>query len=187
MTLQIPERPNNFVVDTASERDTQWHDGSTVYVKDEDTMYILDDGGWQKTQQAIPSGGIIMWSGAISDIPTNWVICDGTNDTPDLTDRFVIHADADSAGTRDVGDTGGANAYDLEHTHAVGTLVNSSVAAHVHGGASGGGEFLASGTNLKLGSAGAHSHTITGDIGDGGSATQATIPKFYALAYIMKT
>ena len=30
-----------------------------------------------------------MWSGLIADIPTGWAFCDGTNGTPDLTDRFI--------------------------------------------------------------------------------------------------
>ncbi len=40
----------------------------------------------------IPSGGIIMWSGSVASIPQGWALCDGTNGTPDLKDRFVISA-----------------------------------------------------------------------------------------------
>lgn len=40
----------------------------------------------------LPSGVIMMWSGAASAIPTGWVLCDGTNSTPDLRNRFVIGA-----------------------------------------------------------------------------------------------
>ena len=35
---------------------------------------------------------IVIWSGAIVDIPTGWALCDGNNETPDLRDRFVIGA-----------------------------------------------------------------------------------------------
>ena len=35
-------------------------------------------------------GEIKMWSGTVSDIPEGWHICDGTEGTPDLTDRFMI-------------------------------------------------------------------------------------------------
>lgn len=35
---------------------------------------------------------IIMWYGKISDIPSGWVICNGTNGTPDLREKFVIGA-----------------------------------------------------------------------------------------------
>ncbi len=40
----------------------------------------------------IPSGGIIMWSGAVDNIPDGWALCDGTNNTPDLRNRFVVGA-----------------------------------------------------------------------------------------------
>ena len=36
-------------------------------------------------------------------IPTGWVLCDGTNSTPDLRNRFVIGAGGSSATTQ-VGD-----------------------------------------------------------------------------------
>ena len=84
----------------------------------------------------IPSGVIVMWSGAVSAIPSGWVICDGNNSTPNLTGRFIVHADADSAGTYAPGDTGGSNSTTLAtgnlpaHTHAAG---NYAVGAHAHG------------------------------------------------------
>ena len=40
----------------------------------------------------IPSGGIILWSGAANAIPSGFVLCDGNNSTPDLRDRFVVGA-----------------------------------------------------------------------------------------------
>ena len=33
-----------------------------------------------------------MWSGSIADIPNGWVLCNGTNGTPDLRDRFIFGA-----------------------------------------------------------------------------------------------
>ena len=38
------------------------------------------------------AGGIILWSGAVIDIPTGYQLCDGTNGTPDLRGQFVIGA-----------------------------------------------------------------------------------------------
>ena len=38
---------------------------------------------------ALPSGIICMWSGTIADIPRGWILCDGSNGTPDLRDKFV--------------------------------------------------------------------------------------------------
>ncbi|MGY3187278.1 hypothetical protein [Lysinibacillus sp. TE18511] len=54
---------------------------------------------------ALPSGIIVMWSGSISDIPKGWVLCDGTNGTPDLRDRFVMGAVSDL----EIGEMGGSN------------------------------------------------------------------------------
>jgi len=53
-------------------------------------------------QPAIPRGGIIMWSGAIDQIPPGWALCDGKEyprtdgrgslKTPDLQDKFIVGA-----------------------------------------------------------------------------------------------
>lgn len=40
----------------------------------------------------ISTGMVLMWSGASSSIPTGYVLCDGTNGTPDLRDQFVLGA-----------------------------------------------------------------------------------------------
>jgi len=45
----------------------------------------------------IPVGGIIMWSGTIAELSTNpalsnWRLCNGTNGTPDLRNRFIVGA-----------------------------------------------------------------------------------------------
>lgn len=37
-----------------------------------------------------PIGSIIMWSGAADNIPQGWVLCDGTNGTPNLKNNFII-------------------------------------------------------------------------------------------------
>jgi microcystin-dependent protein len=86
---------------------------------------------------AIPVGGIILWSGAIVDIPTRWALCNGSNGTPDLRDRFVVGAGSTYA----VGVTGG------EATH---TLVVGEVPAHTH-------SLSVSGT---VAAGGSHSHSV---------------------------
>ena len=55
-------------------------------------------------------GMILLWSGKIGDIPDGWHLCDGTQGTPDLTDRFIKGASSDS----DIGDTGGKTT--LQHS-----------------------------------------------------------------------
>ena len=51
----------------------------------------------------IPIGGIVMWSGSASNIPDGWKLCNGSNNTPDLRNRFIVGA-GDEYG---VGHTGG--------------------------------------------------------------------------------
>jgi len=48
---------------------------------------------------AIPIGCIVLWAGSVATIPSGWRLCDGTNNTPDLRDRFVIGARSDSGGS----------------------------------------------------------------------------------------
>ena len=38
----------------------------------------------------LPSGVIMMWSGAANDIPSGFVLCNGNNNTPNLLDKFVV-------------------------------------------------------------------------------------------------
>ena len=48
----------------------------------------------------VPGGFIGMWSGSAETIPTGWALCDGTNGTPDLTERFILGAGkGDTPGT----------------------------------------------------------------------------------------
>ncbi len=49
---------------------------------------------------SVPKGVIVMWSGRIADIPPGWALCDGTNGTPDLRDRFIVGARQDDGGGR---------------------------------------------------------------------------------------
>jgi hypothetical protein len=46
---------------------------------------VIEGGG-------VPTGGIIMWSGTIATIPAGWALCDGSNGTPDLRNRFIAGA-----------------------------------------------------------------------------------------------
>jgi hypothetical protein len=86
------------------------------------------------------SGVIWAYGGLIADIPDGWSICDGTNGTPDLRDRFIYGCAADA----DVGVTGGTTT----HSHAI-TIDNSG--AHVHG-------ITVDGTALTINQMPAHNH-----------------------------
>lgn len=68
----------------------------------------------------VPAGAILIWSGSASDIPDGFALCDGTNGTPDLRDRFVLGAGKSYS----VNSTGGEE----EHT-----LTKNEIPDHVHG------------------------------------------------------
>jgi len=137
----------------------------------------------------IPKGGIIMWSGAIDQIPAGWALCDGVERTladgtkvtpPNLKDRFVVGAGNSYA----VSNIGGSATKNLSHSH--------SLPAHTHT------------VNDVRRQAGSHENDSGFDIGDywggwvntgsagngsseaSGSASQDIMPPYYALAYIMK-
>jgi hypothetical protein len=150
---------------------------------------------------AIPSGGIIIWSGSAAAIPTGWVLCNGSNSTPDLRDRFVVGAGSSYA----VGATGGsANAIVVSHDHtlsASGTTatngshqhtINSTGGAPIRINLNDDGRFTGdTGTDCgTTATAGSHDHTVTvtgTTASSGSSATGANLPPYYALCYIMKT
>jgi len=98
-------------------------------------------GGKNIAPYLAPSGGIIMWSGASTAIPSGWVLCDGTQGTPDLRGRFIVGA----GGNYSVGNTGGST---TAQTDAQGT--------HSHGGATGGGGGF--NATVQTDSQGSHAH-----------------------------
>jgi hypothetical protein len=140
----------------------------------------------------IPAGGIFLWSGSIGSIPAGYVLCNGSNGTPDLRDRFVVGAGSTYA-VNAVG--GSADSIVVSHTHAA-TVTDPG---HAHGSPtiSGGGAF-GTGTTASVGNAqtinsgGPASSTATTSISvanssAGVSGTNANLPPYYALCYIMKT
>jgi len=139
------------------------------------------DGSSLTGVEGVPSGCILMWSGAITAIPSGWVICDGNNSTPNLTDRFVIHADADSGGTNDVGDTGGSA------TTGAHTLTISEMPSHDHDMTGRNQDRSDVTDGLRTSGMGTNYGVDTGNRGGGGSHTHTATPKYYALAFIMKS
>ena len=160
----------------------------------------IDPGG------IVPVGGIIIWSGAQAAIPSGWALCNGGNSTPDLRDRFVVGAGS----VYSVGNTGGsANAITVAHTHTT-----ASGGSHGHGVNDPGhthsydhntlgsvhsfgdsnqtrprndtsSNTTASGvTGITIQSGGSHSHSVNST---GSSGTNANLPPYYALCYIMRT
>lgn len=142
-------------------------------------------------QAAFPSGGIIIWSGSAGAIPSGWYLCDGTNSTPDLRGRFIVGA----AGSYAVGATGGsADAIVVSHTHTATSSVTDP--GHYHDAYAGNGT-LDVGSYIAGGLARTQSpnQTYTATTGitvattvasSGSSGTNANLPPYYALCYIMK-
>ena len=132
----------------------------------------------------IPKGIISLWYGAIANIPSGWALCDGSNETPNLIDKFVVGAGSTytvstSGGSLSSGSSGG-------HTHTV-----VSAGSHNHGGVTGqatltsGVSGVASGTNNHthtVTTAGDHTHTVNSVP----NHSHTILPPYYALAYIMK-
>lgn len=87
-------------------------DSANVVIQTYDNLYGII--GTSPSVSAVPTGGIIMWSGSIASIPSGYVLCDGTNGTPNLKDSFVVGA----GNTYGVGNTGG---FTSAATSSVGT------------------------------------------------------------------
>jgi hypothetical protein len=136
---------------------------------------------------AIPSGGIIIWSGSSASIPSGWLLCDGSSSTPDLRNRFVVGATSTYA----VGATGGsADAIVVSHTHTA--TVTDPGHAHIIGQgvvqlelSNKATQFQAL-TSGNLSSATATTGITVANSTTGSSGTNANLPPYYALCYIMK-
>jgi microcystin-dependent protein len=134
----------------------------------------------------VPSGFIGMWSGYT--VPTGWLLCDGTNGTPDLRNRFVVGSGSDYT----IGDKGGekthvltkaempahthtldiaAESYDTRPTHA-NTLMTYESKESVYYGEMSGGDWSD------------RHYEILSTVGSG--AAHENRPPYYALAFIMK-
>ncbi|AYD48191.1 hypothetical protein [Arachidicoccus soli] len=147
----------------------------------------------QELAGQVPPGIISMWSGTIANIPAGWAICDGTEGTPNLTDKFIVGAGLNYA----IGDQGG----EKTHTLSKGELPHIDAAGNSPSGtvAEGGAGFIrktVTGENKTFSGAPDNAYsgqepdvTVTGvvalpPIGDGDPHENR--PPYFALAYIMK-
>ena len=171
-----------------------------------------------------PSGGIVMWNGSALNIPSGWALCDGTNGTPDLRDRFIVGAGRNYSPNA----IGGADSVSLtqgqmpSHSHSGTALENGwhthtasskayidSTKVFTYGGDAVGAHGYTN-TDVAIGGAGAHIHSVTIYSGgnhshtlsvsvdsvsdhthtisaEGGGQPHENRPPFYALCFIMKT
>ena len=106
----------------------------------------------------------------MNEIPDDWHLCDGTNGTPDLRDRFLTGAGSSYA----LGDTGGENFHQLtinempSHNHSLGGFINIM-------------QLAAGNSKNPLYRSGQENTSLTG-----GDQPHENRPPFYAVYYIMK-
>lgn len=111
---------------------------------------------------SLEHGIIYGWTGNPLYLPPGFVICDGSNGTPDLRDRFVLGA----LNTYGVGEKNGVTV----HVHSFDT------AGHFH--------HLQGGTNIRSGTSADNRFIFTQITG---TTDQADLtPPFYALCFLMK-
>ena len=156
------------------------------------------------TAPSLPSGCIILWSGAIGSIPSGYYLCNGQNGTPDLRDRFIIGA----GNSYSVGQTGGsADSIVVAHTHIATSSVTDPGHYHMTDGTLGSSKTVVyagrdapfdyhssygspndadyiSGSQTGIITTGVSVSTTNTTTGTSG--TGANIPPYYALCYIMK-
>ncbi len=144
-----------------------------------------------------PIGAVIMFNAIFASIPTNWQLCDGTNGTPNMTDRFVYGTNTEA----ELLNTGGSkDAVVVQHTH---TFTGVQLDPHTHKVVDGSpwkaGNIISTGgtqgiAGNNIGSTVAIPDT---DIASGGtpagtnstvgvSGTDANLPPYVKLAYIQR-
>ncbi len=146
----------------------------------------------------VPPGTIALWSGSEADVPDGWHVCNGSNGTPDLRDRFVMGAGS----SEDAGRSG----EEQTHRHEVPSWTVSpettEQADHRHkfpeswyGRDFEGGDFSGIDTNGEFNQdtaetepAGKHKHQVQITFPKFNSElnTGSVRPRWYALFYIMK-
>lgn len=175
---------------------------------------LLADSLGTASTGTVPIGGIILWSGSVATIPDGYALCNGSNGTPDLRNKFILGAYSDNASVAypnvPPNSTGGsANAVLVAHNHGKGTLAAGNGGSHRHtfdafgdGGNNNtvpavrfdGGGSVSYDTSTHNG----HAHPISGSTAIKGinaagnssstqTGTNANIPPYYSLAYIMRT
>ena len=122
------------------------------------------------TNALVPVKGIIMFSGTAAEVPANWSLCDGSNGTPDLRNKFVISSQSYDSGQ---------NRWETNITGtgtATGGSKDSHLPSHTHGlNSSGNATLTDPGHNHGITDPG-HNHGVTAARDIGGSTDDGSPP-----------
>jgi microcystin-dependent protein len=132
----------------------------------------LDVGGTITGKGAVPAGAILLWSGDAAALPAGWVLCNGENNTPDLSGRFVVGYQKDNPDYA-VGNKAGEALHTLTldemppHNHGEAGEHSHTIWASGHGWAfavvqSGDSRVTHDSNTARTNAAGAHSHAVQG-------------------------
>jgi len=139
--------------------------------------YVTDSDSRLAGGASVPSGLIAMWHGLIANIPSGWLLCNGSNGTPDLRDKFVKGAPSST----EAGGTGGSTIL----THA-GTAVANHATATTGQASAGATQRGSTTSTLTLGT---HTHqtpVLTHTVTQPNNHTDVE-PPYYEVLFIMKT
>jgi microcystin-dependent protein len=140
-----------------------------------------------RRQHYVPKGAIMMWSGAVENIPAGWALCDGANGTPNLRGRFIVGYNPNDTDYNTIGNLGGEKEVTL-------TADECALPSHWH-------DYTLTTLSGKKDNGGALDHRNSGadgyDLNYTNAGTTSTSkpaekahenrPPYYVLAYIMKT
>jgi hypothetical protein len=176
--------------------------GGTGLTSPGTTGNVLTSNGTAWSSAALPpsfvTGMIILWSGSIASVPSGWALCDGTNGTPNLRDRFIVGAGSTYAVNATGGSTTTTATGSISGNTGSTTLTINQIPSHTHDISTmdfGAGSTLfrilsgsdgAANTKVTQATGGGQGHTHTaGTLAFSGNAV-TSLPPYYALAYIMK-
>ena len=202
-TIQVKTAAGTGVNIAQSSSQYIWGDGTNIYYANASSVTSFNTRTGAITLNALDvtdalgftpaywtSGMIMMWAGAILSVPAGWFLCNGSNSTPDLRDRFIVG----SGSTYATGNTGGsANSIVVSHSHAAistdagHTHVMSNAQARPVTGTSALYGALDQGTAGPTYTQTGFANVSTTISSTGSSGTNANLPPYYALAYIMKS
>ena len=143
---------------------------------------------WIKATAKIeaPVGAIVMHNASPTALGNNWKVCDGTNGTPDLRDKFVYSGSGSDGGSKSHYHTSPDTNAAGDHTHVVHLTTGgvSTLGSNAQSSSSPGHRFVKSHiheTDVTSGIGGSHVHTV------GNTSTDTIEPPFVQLYFIKRT